>query len=230
MVEVAGNVGDFHLIVSLPIATVFERVAVPGQRLTALIGGLPSAGMVEFHREEGTMARVSCGRARFRLPTISNDQLPALLNLDEEVGRIALSRTDAHRLFARTAFAASTEETRYYMNGVNLRDRADGLASIASDGHRLIRTILPDVGGLGDGVTVPNNAVRVVLKLLSERTIERVTLRCSRTLFEVSGPSFTFTSKVLDDSFPDTDRVIPTPSGNTAIVDVATLSHTRSNA
>ena len=222
VVEVAGHIGDFHLVVSLPIAAMFERVAVPGQRLAGLIGGLPSDGMVEFSRE-GTMVRVSRGRARFVLPTIPTTDLPALLSLNEKVGQIELARTDAHRLFAWTAFAASTEETRYYMNGVNLRDRADGLAGIASDGHRLVRTILSGAGGFGDGVTVPNNAVRVVIKLLSERTIERVVMRCSRTLFELSGPGFTFTSKVLDAVFPDTDRVIPKPSGNTAVVDVGAL-------
>ena len=99
-VEIASHVGDFALVVSLPIAATFERIGIPGARLAGLVGGLPGDGMVEFHHE-GTMARVFCKRARFKLPTIPATDLPAFLSLGEEVGRIELARVDGNRLFAQ---------------------------------------------------------------------------------------------------------------------------------
>ena len=221
--EIASNIGDFALVVSLAITAAFERVAIPGGRLAALVGGLPNDGTVEICRE-GTMVRISCGQARFRLPTISSDQLPALLGLSEEVGQVELARADAHRLFAQSAFAASTEETRYYLNGVYLRDVDAGLAGIATDGYRLIKTTVSGVAGLSsNGLILPNAAVKIILRILSERSIERVVPRCSRTLFELSGPGFTFVSKLVDGVYPNTDRVIPTPGGNAAITSTAAL-------
>jgi DNA polymerase III subunit beta len=105
----------------------------------------------------------------------------------------------------------STEETRYYLNGIYLHASPGGLAAVATDGHRLARVIVSSAGGLwqGEGCIVPSAAVKGINKLLAaHRDMAEVTLRRSRSLFEIEGGSFRLTSKLIDGTFPDYQRAI----------------------
>jgi DNA polymerase-3 subunit beta len=105
----------------------------------------------------------------------------------------------------------STEQTRYYLNGIYLHASPGGLAAVATDGHRLARVIVGSAGGLwqGEGCIVPSAAVKGINKLLAaHRDMAEVTLRRSRSLFEIEGDLFTLTSKLIDGVFPDYERII----------------------
>ena len=218
-IAVTANVLDHSLHFSLlpfPFVSIADGgvVAVPGGRLAALVAGFPSDATVEIAVEE-SFARVLCAKSRYKLPTFPLDQIPAPLAIDtkKKKGEVTLSRTDILRLFATTLFAASTAETRYYLNGVLLRDVPGGLSGVATDGHRLVQVIVPGAALGGDAI-VPNGAVEIILKLAKDKSTTELTLRRSDTLFEVAGGAFVFTSKLIDGVYPDVSRVIPTPSGN----------------
>jgi DNA polymerase-3 subunit beta len=117
-------------------------------------------------------------------------------------------------LIDRTRFAISTEETRYYLNGIYLHAAdADGravLRAVATDGHRLARVEeeLPAGAAGMPGVIIPRKTVAEVRKLLEEATGEiEVALSDTRVQFRVGG--LTLTSKLIDGTFPEYERVIP---------------------
>jgi DNA polymerase-3 subunit beta len=117
-------------------------------------------------------------------------------------------------LIDRTRFAISTEETRYYLNGIYLHAAVtDGLRSlraVATDGHRLARVEepLPEGAETIPGVIIPRKTIAELRKLLEEVTGSvEIGLSDTRIQFKV-GP-ITLTSKLIDGTFPEYDRVIP---------------------
>ena len=149
------------------------------------------------------------------------------------------------RLFDKAKFAISTEETRYYLNGVYMHvsvgEEGAVLRCVATDGHRFARIDAPLPAGASDmpGVIVPRKTVNELRKLLDDDEAQ-IAVSVSETKVRFATPVLTMTSKVIDGTFPDYTRVIPT--GNTkrlevdasefakAVDRVATVSSERSRA
>ena len=130
---------------------------------------------------------------------------------------------DLKRLIDKTQFAISTEETRYYLNGIYLHSAgsaaAPTLRGVATDGHRLAQFELPLPPGAAGmpGIIVPRKAVSEVRKLIDEGEGD-VELALSDTKIRFSVGSGTLTSKLIDGTFPDYERVIPV--ANDKLLDV----------
>jgi DNA polymerase-3 subunit beta len=119
------------------------------------------------------------------------------------------------QLIDRTRFAISTEETRYYLNGIFLHVTDEELKAAATDGHRLARytVVRPDgAAGMPD-VIVPRKCVAELRKLIEESldTNVQIDLSASKIRFTLGGENgVVLTSKLIDGTFPDYTRVIPT--------------------
>jgi DNA polymerase-3 subunit beta len=139
-------------------------------------------------------------------PALSGDTLPT---------SFVLSAADAKTLIDRTRFAISTEETRYYLNGIFLHEAKAGdvavLRAVATDGHRLARVQMPlPTGAAGmPSVIVPRKAVQEIRKLIEE-TDGDVQVSLSENKLRFAFESSVLTTKLIDGTFPDYERVIPT--------------------
>ena len=218
-VVVSANVLDFALMQTVPVASIASTgsIAVDGQRLAALVASFPGSVSVTI-ASDGTTASVVCGRSRFKLPVLSTDDMPTMLTITDELGRLEFSRADVVKMLSTPLVAVGDQPSRYYLTGIFLHAVDDALAAVATDGHRLVRVIFPDSAGPVPGLIFPRAAARIALRLLADKRIERVTLRCSATLCAIDGPGFTFVSKLIDGAFPDYQRAIPRSSGNIVIV------------
>ena len=187
---------------------------------------------------------VEAGRSTFTLATLPKEDFPVMASSEYEANFSA--RADMlRRLFDKSKFAISTEETRYYLNGVYMHvadgDGGRALRCVATDGHRLARidADLPDGAQDMPGVIVPRKTVGELRKLLDDDDAA-IAVSVSGTKVRFATPDITLTSKVIDGTFPDYSRVIP--QGNTrrlevdaaefaqAVDRVATVSSERSRA
>ncbi|WP_084518238.1 DNA polymerase III subunit beta [Bradyrhizobium sp. th.b2] len=218
---ITANVLDFVLKLSLPsLIEAAGEVAIRSEQLATLAAGFRGDAELAISSDE-TMVSITCGRSRFKLPTLPVAELPPTPVVENEVGCIALERSELLALLSKPAFAISTETTRYYLNGILLHDTGDGLAAVATDGHRLARVILPGTSGLSQDrrLIVPRPAMRVLLKLLADRDVELLTLRRSAALIEITTTAFSFISKLIDAEYPAYERLVPASTNNTATVD-----------
>ena len=116
---------------------------------------------------------VRSGRSRFYLQCLPASDFPDL-TAGEFAHRFTLPAAELKRLIDKTQFAISTEETRYYLNGIYFHTVESGgttvLRAVATDGHRLARVETPAPQGAAGmpGVIVPRKAVNEVLKLLED--------------------------------------------------------------
>jgi DNA polymerase-3 subunit beta len=213
--------------------------------LHEIVRKLPDGSLVTL-TDDGASGRltVEAGRSNFSLATLPREDFPVMASSEYEANFVCPAPV-LRRLFDKSKFAISTEETRYYLNGVymHIADANGGqvLRCVATDGHRLARIDADMPAGAEGlpGVIVPRKTVGELRKLLDDDEAE-IAVSVSETKIRFAAPGITLTSKVIDGTFPDYTRVIPT--GNTrrlevdaaefakAVDRVATVSSERSRA
>ncbi|ABD25873.1 DNA polymerase III, beta subunit [Novosphingobium aromaticivorans DSM 12444] len=191
-------------------------ITVSAHLLFDIARKLPDGSQVSLETSDNRMI-VKAGRSRFQLPTLPRDDFPVIVEGDLPTSFEIPARTLAE-LIDRTRFAISTEETRYYLNGIFLHvsdDPQPVLKAAATDGHRLARFTItrPDgAEGMPD-VIVPRKCVGELRKLLEEvlDSAVLIDLSASKIRFTLGGENgVVLTSKLIDGTFPDYSRVIPT--------------------
>lgn len=174
---------------------------------------LPEGSQVELSAAEGRL-QIRAGRYNSSLPTLPRDDFPVIAE-GELPTTFELPAETLKQIIDKTRFAISTEETRYYLNGIFLHVADDGgapvLKAAATDGHRLARVTVPRPEGAEamPDVIVPRKCVGELRKLLDEVDGSvGVSLSGSKIRFDLG--QAILTSKLIDGTFPDYSRVIPT--------------------
>jgi DNA polymerase-3 subunit beta len=169
--------------------------------------------------------QIRSGRSRFMLQALPEGDFPDLAAGDLP-HRFALPAGDLKRLIDKTQFAISTEETRYYLNGIffHTLDAGNGpvLRAVATDGHRLARVEMPAPQGAQGmpGVIVPRKAVAEIQKLV-ENGEEAIDIELSSAKVRLTFGGVVLTSKLIDGTFPDYQRVIPQGNDKQLVVERA---------
>ena len=230
--QVTLNATDMDLdIVEAVTADVTQSGATtaPAHTLYEIIRKLPEGSQVEIEQggEDGQLILRS-GRSKFVLASLPVDDFP-LMSGGELPHSFLLAAEELKALIDRTRFAISNEETRYYLNGIYLHAAASGkvqvLRAVATDGHRLARVEvpLPDGAAGMPGVIVPRKTVAELRKLLDEAT-QQVTVSLSETKIRFAFDNAVVTSKLIDGTFPDYERVIPADNDKVLEVDCRALA------
>ena len=163
------------------------------------------------------------GRSRFFLQCLPAADFPDL-TAGEFPHKFQLPALELRRLIDNAQFAISTEETRYYLNGVYFHtadvNGATMLRAVATDGHRLARIEMPAPEGAAGmpGVIAPRKAVSEILKLLEDPSKD-VTVEISPVKARFRLGDVTLTTKLIDGTFPDYNRVIPQNNDKRLVVD-----------
>ncbi len=185
---------------------------------------LPDGSEVELAVADGH-ATITAGRSNFRLPTLPVEDFPAINSTDSSVS-FTVTAADMRDLIDATRFAISTEETRYYLNGIYLHKTDEGdLCAVATDGHRLAltRQSLPAGAAAMPSIILPRKAVTELRKLLDDFDGD-VTVALSDTRAEFTFGTVRLKSKLIDGTFPDYTRVIPQGNDRVMRVDAAAFS------
>ena len=221
-IEVAGGKLSFTAT-DMEIAVVEEVPAstsrdgattAPAATLYEIVRKLPEGAELELEvAGEGNQLKLRAGRYATSLVTLPTDDFPSM-TAGQLPHRFKLSGLDLRGLIDRTRFAISTEETRYYLNGIYFH-AAEGavgpvLRAVATDGHRLARVEMPVPDGATGmpGVIIPRKTIAELRKLLDEESGE-VEIGLSDTRIQFKAGSVTLTSKLIDGTFPEYERVIP---------------------
>jgi DNA polymerase III subunit beta len=197
---------------------------IPAHMFYEITRKLPEGAQVslEIAPDSGQMVFQS-GRSRFVLPTLPASDFPDLTH-GEFPHRFSLPSVELKRLIEGTQFAISTEETRYYLNGIFCHavvvDGKTMLRAAATDGHRLARVETPSPSGSQElqGVIIPRKAVSEVLRLLEDLS-QDVAIEISPSKARFRFGDVTLTTKLIDGTFPDYARVIPQHNSKQVFVD-----------
>ncbi|HMN38471.1 MAG TPA: DNA polymerase III subunit beta [Hyphomicrobium sp.] len=189
-------------------------LTVPAHMLHDIVRKLPEGAEIEMKRDgDKERLTLTSGQSRFSLQTLSAEDFPDLA-VGEIGHEFVIEAADLKRLIEKTRFAISTEETRYYLNGIYFHTAETGktktLRAVATDGHRLAQMELPCPQGADGmlGVIIPRKTVHELARLLEDSSA-KVKIGVSQTKVRFEIGNVVLTSKLIDGTFPDYGRVIP---------------------
>jgi DNA polymerase-3 subunit beta len=207
------------------------QITAPAHTLYEIVRKLPEGADVSLSfTGEDPRLQIQAGRSKFNLPVLPAGDFP-VMSSDGLSTPIAVDTGALIRLIDKTRFAISTEETRYYLNGLYIHTVMDGgvakLRAVATDGHRLALAEMdaPEGAAGSPGVIVPRKTINEVRRLLDdagESTDVQISQAKVRFEFARAGSKgAALTSKVIDGSFPDYLRVIPRDNAKIMTLDNA---------
>jgi DNA polymerase-3 subunit beta len=213
-------------------------LTLPAKKLYEIVKALPETDVrIE---EDKSGVKVAAERFDSRLTTMPRDDFPAL---PEGAGSAdaTLPRDALRQMIAKTQFAITGEDTRYYLNGALLVLRPDEMMLVATDGHRLALVSVPrEAGGTAESrIILPKKTLLELGRLLGEGGEDvRFEKGENHLFFEVAGR--VLVSRTIDGQFPAFERVIPKSNDKSIAFDrdrltnavkrVALLSNERSRA
>jgi DNA polymerase-3 subunit beta len=210
--------------------TIEAEVSEPGETtlpaaVLKQIVAKSKTGEISIELEGGETAKLAAGRAKWNLQALPASDYPDL-NGGEFPANFPLAAADLVRIATKLSFAISTEETRYYLNGVYFHQVGESLVATATDGHRLgrLRLPLPEGAGGMPNVIIPRKAIVEIEKITGAAEAGAIAMvELSDTKIRITLGNTVLTSKLIDGTFPDYTRVIPPAEGSEATLDTSAL-------
>lgn len=206
---------DLDIVEGVPSVECSDgATTLPVHMLCDIVRKLPDGSQITL-KSDGDRAELACGRSQFTLPCLPVEDFPVIGqgNLPHS---FSMPVADLKELIDHTKFAMSTEETRYFLNGLFFHVAVDGesqenvLRIVATDGHRLAQAQVPLPEGAAEipAVIIPRKTVVELRKLLDEVN-EPITIGISQNKISFAFGGVRLTSKLIDGTFPDYKKVIP---------------------
>ncbi len=215
---------DIEVTESVPaMAATAGTTTVPAHTLYEIVRKLSDGAEVRLETEGGEQMLLTSGRSRFHLACLSPDSFPDLKS-GTFTHQFSMPASALRELIERTQFAISSEETRYYLNGIYFHAIEAGgaplLRAVATDGHRMARAEVDAPAGSEGmpGIIVPKKTVSEVQKLL-EGADGEVEVEVSDTKIRFTLGGVVLLSKLIEGTFPDYERVTPKNNDKSMQVD-----------
>lgn len=187
---------------------------VDAHRFAKLVAGFPKGSQITIEGSE-TEITVKCGRSIYKLPSLPPADWP-VMESQSEPSRFSLDASVVKLLFETPAAAVETPKGRVYLTGGYLHQPAKNKISVvATNGHMLIQYLADCDFTFAKGVIVPKAAMNEIAKIATGT----VHFECTANLIAVETEACRFTSKLIDGTFPDYQRVIPPATAGHVIVD-----------
>ncbi len=219
-------------------------ITTPAHILYDIVRKLPDGANIELESKEGKKLEIKSDKISFTLMCLPPNDFPDIHSGEYPEG-FDIDSDSLRRLIDKTLFSVSTEETRYYLNGIYIHSIKEGdkevLRAVATDGHRLSRlsSSLPKNANNLEGVIIPRKTVTEIKKIIDNYE-GAVKIQIAKNKIKFTINNVIITSKLLDGAFPDYERVIPSNNTKELLVDtqefidavdrVSTLSSDRTRA
>ena len=207
------------------------KTTVSARKLYDICRSLPSESQISLILEQDNKLILNAGKSRFTLQTLSANDYPRLEETEWKQ-EFSLTHKQLSNLFTRTSFSMAQQDVRYFLNGLLIEIHNDHILSVATDGHRLAKTLV-QTESLGLDLVqsiVPRKAVIEISKFLDSGSDDAVSIKLNASHILVQSGNFLFISKLIDGRFPDYEKVIPANLDKHILLDRANLIEILSRA
>lgn len=196
---------------------------VNAKKLADIVKMAPDGGDLAMSVRDGWL-EIDASRGKFRLGTLDPENFPRMSADGAEASAFEIPQNALYRLVEKTQFSMAQQDVRYFLNGLLFDQQADGLVTVATDGHRLACARLPGVTTAQPRqVIVPRKMVMEMQKTLSRDSEDLVHLTLRDQQIELLCGQHQLVSKLIDGRYPDYQRVIPKQNHKLAVLDKIAL-------
>lgn len=190
-------------------------ITIPAKKFAAMVKEMPESD-IHLSTMPDDKINITCGSAKFRIAGLPADEFPPLIDEKDNDKKSAFVSIDANALLMmiqQTSYAASREETRFFLNGVHLSLKEKQAKMAATDGKRLAVA----TGNLNDAIAeerqgiIPTKAVERLKDMLVSTAVVKICLDSNRVIFDMG--DITIVSRLIEGEYPDYEKVIPTENG-----------------
>lgn len=193
---------------------------VPAQMFFDIVRKIPDLSAIMISQESPSILQIKSGKSKYSLPCIDASEFP---NLSEgELGQeVEVNAEGLARMIDKTRFAISSDETRYYLNGLFLqatkRDSGFELRTVATDGHRLALSYMTcDHLTSEFGVILPKKSVAEIRRIIDGSKTLKIAV--SRVKIKIIADNTVIISKLIDGEFPDYEKVLPKSNNQISVI------------
>jgi DNA polymerase-3 subunit beta len=187
------------------------EITIPARKLLDICKSSPEDSIIELEQTKTQISLNIDGNSKYILSTLPANTFPIITEFKKEAS-IRLKQQELRRAINKTSFAMAHQDVRKYLNGILIDVYEQKIRLIATDAHRLslcdiqINDSLPKTQ-----ILVPRKSILELARLLNSED-EYVELQLGEKHIRALSNSFTFTSKLIDGSFPNYASVIPKDS------------------
>lgn len=190
------------------VVTKEGSITINARKLFEIIKEAPE-DKIDISAEENGKITIKSGKAKFNIMSLPVEEFPSFPSYDE--GKLARVTPEiVKEMIEKTAFASSTDETRYNINGVYVEKEGANIRMVATDGHRLAlierKSEWPD---LDKGVILPRKGVFELKRFLDTHEDGSLSLAFTPNSMVVKQDSTILIMRLIDGEFPDYKQVIP---------------------
>ncbi len=189
------------------------KMCISARKLYEIIRELPEEE-ISIQGMENFWAKIICKNSIFNLSGLDPLEFPTIPSYSEK-DLIEMENFDLKEMLEKVIFAASTEESRYNLNGIYIEgvsiEERNIVRMVATDGHRLalIDRESPELLFIKNGIIIPKRGLNEVKKIVTEYP-EKIKISVSNNSFVLNVSPFTIIIRLIDGEFPDYKQVIPT--------------------
>lgn len=181
---------------------------IPVRRLSSIVRELP-ASTIDVEIDDHDQASVTCGASFFKIVGMAGEEFPPIPEIKEGSFCYHLDQGVFREMLKKTSYAASTDETRYVLNGVLLSFKESKLTMVATDGRRLalVENEVEFPAEAEVDLILPSKAVNELQHVLKDEGELRIYAQDNQVMFQFG--DVIVASKVIDGTYPNFRQVIP---------------------
>ena len=195
------------------------KIAIPAKRLLDTVRSFDEKSTPSFSADVTTnKIIISTSNGHYGLTGESAKEFPASPQFKSTTDEIKIPVSTLKRIIHRTTFAVSTDELRPAMMGVLLQSKSSELCAVSTDGHRLVKVLhkLSKGSGFKRDIIVPAKALQIVFKAVDSGDIS---IALNDTHIQFGYENTYVVSRLIDETYPNYESVIPSENDKTLTVD-----------
>lgn len=201
-------------------------ITVSAKKLVDIVKALPVDKPIDVVTTANDQVEITCGDGVYKIIGQPDEEFPQIPSVEGET--LTIGGETLVDVIQKTEFAASTEEVRYFLNGLYFNPGADSTEVVATDGKRLALTHCEPLNASGEasGFIVPLKAVREIAKTFADAGEVEVSI--SENLIHFTDGDATLTARLVEGDYPNYEKIIPeSTDGRTVVSRDQILSATR---
>ena len=202
------------------------QFSLPARKLLEILNALSVYEDIVFTLSDGKVD-ITAGKSKISLPTLPTDDYP-YMESNKDINSHDITTTELSNIINKTSFAMAYQDARHFLNGLFLNNSDGKLVSVCTDGHRLAK-YTSSIDVTDDlAIIIPRKAILEINRILqsfNDNSENIVTFGYSSKNFIIDINTYRITSKVIEGSYPNYNKVIPEQTSSQITVDKSILKN-----